>query len=166
METLIVNGVFGSGKTTVVEEMAEQMESLGLPFGAIDLDWLCWFFIPDLDDAAVDRTVAANLAAVVENYARAGVEYLLMAGTLADQSGIDALAAAIGFRPRVVRLVVPFADIEARLESAVTTGRLADLRRSREQLREGVGEVGDLEVANDRPVPLVARQILEWLGWI
>ena len=87
MEALIVNGVYGSGKTTMVEEMAEKLEHLGRSFGAIDLDWLKWFFVPDLVEEAAAQVGLANLADVRSGtQSRAGVEYLLMAGTFADAS--------------------------------------------------------------------------------
>jgi len=41
---VLVTGVFGSGKTSVVEEMAEILEEHHVPYAAIDLDWLMWFW--------------------------------------------------------------------------------------------------------------------------
>ena len=48
---LLVTGAFGSGKSSVVEEIAELLERAGLSYAAIDLDWLMWFDA-DLEDAA------------------------------------------------------------------------------------------------------------------
>jgi hypothetical protein len=47
----------------------------------------------------------------------------------------------------------------------VTTGRLDDFRRARDQLDEGVGQIGNLEVVNEGSVPDLARRILQTLGW-
>jgi len=68
---------------------------------------------------------------------------------------------------RVVRLTVPFEEIERRLKADVTTGRADDLREARAQMQrdDGVG-IEDMTVANDRPVREVAVQVLDWLGWL
>jgi hypothetical protein len=49
----------------------------------------------------------------------------------------------------------------------VTTERREDLREAARQIAagEGVG-VEDVVLANDRPVPIVAQQIMTWLGWV
>jgi len=67
---------------------------------------------------------------------------------------------------RVVRLTVPLPDIRRRLAADVTTGRQDDLREAAAQIAasRGVG-LEDLAVANDRPIDVVAGEILSWLGW-
>ena len=37
---LLVTGAYGTGKTSLVEEIADIFEHGGVRFGAIDLDWL------------------------------------------------------------------------------------------------------------------------------
>jgi hypothetical protein len=53
------------------------------------------------------------------------------------------------------------------LPADVTTERREELREAARQIETGKG-VGleDVAVANDRPVPVVAQQILTWLGWL
>jgi hypothetical protein len=166
-EAVLVTGVYGVGKTTVVEEMAEQLENTGLTFAAIDLDWLWWFNVPSLDDDAVDRIGLANLSAVARNYIDAGVTYLLLAGAIEDDTDIEEVRQALKCPVRVVRLTLTYPEIENRLAGAVTTGRQIDLRQAEEWIREDFGgRVGDLVLVNDRPVQTVAREILNWLGWI
>ena len=41
-EAALITGVFGSGKSTVLAEAADLLEVGGLPFAAIDVDWLGW----------------------------------------------------------------------------------------------------------------------------
>jgi hypothetical protein len=159
--------LYGVGKTTVVEEMADQLESAGLAFGAIDLDWLWWFYVPGLDDDSVDRIGLANVSAVVHNYIEAGVSNLLMAGMIEDDADIAALSRAIRCPLRVVRLTLPLAEIQARLTGAATAGRQNDLRQTEEWVSRDFGAgIGDLVVANDRPIEVVATEILKWLEWI
>ena len=61
---------------------------------------------------------------------------------------------------------MPLPEIRRRLASDVTSGRQDDLREAEAQLAasEGVG-LEDVAVANDRPVGVVAREIISWLGW-
>jgi len=47
----VVTGVFGVGKSSVIEEMAELLEQGGVPYRAIYVDWLWWFHAPEIDDA-------------------------------------------------------------------------------------------------------------------
>jgi hypothetical protein len=66
----------------------------------------------------------------------------------------------------VVRLTVPLPEIRQRLAADVTSGRQDDLRNAAAQIAasEGVG-LEDLVVANDRPIGVVAGEIMGWLGW-
>lgn len=95
-EGVLITGVYGTGKTSVCEEPAERLESAGMAYGAIDLDWLCWFDVPTIDAGAARHTYLNNVAAVANNYVDAGV-----------------------------RLTVPLDEIERRLSGAVTAGRRA-----------------------------------------
>jgi hypothetical protein len=74
---------------------------------------------------------------------------------------------AVGVPLRVVRLSLPLPVIEQLLAADVTTERREELREAARQIEaaEGVG-LEDVEVANDCPVPVVAQQIMTWLGWV
>lgn len=112
------------------EELAERLESAGVAYGAIELDWLGWFNAPELDAAAVQRTYLDNLAAVTANYADAGVRRLVLAGAVRSNAVLDATRAAVPFELRVVRLTLPLDEIERRLSDAVTVGRARDVRNA------------------------------------
>jgi putative protein kinase ArgK-like GTPase of G3E family len=64
-EAVLVTGVYGAGKTTLVEEMAHRLEVSGAPYAAIDLDWLSWFYT---HDEATERRV--RLAQLADNVLR------------------------------------------------------------------------------------------------
>ena len=63
---VFITGLYGSGKSSVASEIAEILERAGIAYGAIDLDWLTWFEVPGLDQAALDRVYLENVATVVE----------------------------------------------------------------------------------------------------
>ena len=165
-EAVLLTGVYGTGKTSVCEELAERLESAGVAYGAIDLDWLGWFNAPQLDAAAAQRTDLDNLSAVATNYADAGVQRLVLAGAVRSNVVLVATRTVIPFPLRVVRLTVPLHEIERRLSNVVTVGRARDMRNATRWIERGIGaDVGDVVIANDRPIRDVADHILQWLGW-
>ena len=163
---VIVTGVYGVGKSSVVEEMAELLEQDGVSYGAIDVDWLWWFDVPGVGDEASRQVLFANLKALAGNYLDAGVIRFLLAWSIRDQGDLDALRSALPFPLRVIRLTASIEVIRERLASEVTAGRQRDLRNAETSLREGRdSNLGDLTVANDRPIREVATEILDLLEW-
>ena len=68
---------------------------------------------------------------------------------------------------RVVRLTVPFPDIERRLAGDVTSGRREDLREAAASIAAAEGaDVEDVVIGNDRPVAVVAEEVMTFLGWL
>jgi hypothetical protein len=74
---------------------------------------------------------------------------------------------ALGLPLRVVRLTVPLPGIERRLAGDVTSGRRDDLREAASAIAaaEGAG-VEDVVISNDRPLGVVARDVMTFLGWL
>lgn len=165
---VFITGMYGSGKSSVAAEMAEILERVGVAYGAIDLDWLTWFEVPGLDQVALDRVYLDNVAAVVENYRKAGVTKYVFAGAVASRSEVAAIEAAGGITLRTVRLAASLSVIEERLLADPISSRVEDLETVRQWIIEGAGvDVGDLVVSNDgRPIQDTAREILDWLGWL
>ncbi len=79
-EGVVITGMFGVGKSSVVEEIAYVLERQGTTFAAIDLDWLRWFDRGDGAETSADPLFFANLAAVLGNYRGAGIDRYVMAG--------------------------------------------------------------------------------------
>lgn len=163
----IVTGVFGVGKSSVIEEMAELLEHRGVSYGAIDVDWLWWFHVPEIDDASSRRILFSNLGSVVANYLDAGVVRFLLAWSIRDQRDLDALRKVLPFPLRVLRLTTPIEVIRSRLATEVSVGRQRDLRNAERWLRNGTGsDLAEESVSNDRPIREVANEILDLLGWL
>jgi hypothetical protein len=74
---------------------------------------------------------------------------------------------ALGLPLRVARLTIPLPVIERRRAGDVTSGRREDLRAAAASIAaaEGVG-VEDVTIRNDRPVGVVARDVMTFLGWL
>jgi len=166
-EAVLITGVYGSGKSTVAVEIAYLLEQRRQPYALLDLDFLGWGVNYSDDDSAGPALMLRNLAAVVSNYREAGISVFVLAHFVRDQDALRGIRKAVGVPLRVVRLSVPLPEIAQRLAADVTAERREDLREAGRQIAagEGVG-LEDAMVANDRPVAVVARQVMSWLGWV
>jgi hypothetical protein len=161
---VIVTGVYGAGKSSLVQEMATVLEARAVSYAIVDLDFLCWFYVPGREDPAVGL---ANTAAMVRTYQDAGVRHFLVAGPIRDEAELARLRAALDMPARVVRLMVDPDEIERRLAAAVTTARRDDLAVAREWHRDAIGTgIEDLEVANDGSIRDLALGVIRWMGWL
>ncbi len=165
VEGVVLTGVFGVGKTTLCEEVADQLEAIGTAYAAIDLDWLRWFDVPGLSRRAAEEALIGNLADVAARYRRAGVNRFVLAGRV-EADLFARMRSALGFPLRVVHVEVDFETIRARLRTAVTSGRVGDLEAASRQLQQSHAlPRADLVVVTDRPVQALAAGLLQDLGW-
>ena len=163
----MLTGVYGSGKSSVAAEIAYMLEQQGEPYGLLDLDYLSWAGTGTGDRAGEFGLMLENLAAVAANYLRAGIRLFVLAYFVRSADEVAAVRKALGLPLRVARLIVSLPDIEQRLAGDVTSGRRDDLREAAASMAaaEGVG-VEDVTIKNDRPVGIVARDVLTFLGWL
>lgn len=165
-EAVLVTGVYGAGKSSVVADIGAVLQDRGERFGLLDVDWLGWFDAGG-DDALHDRVLYTNVRRVCAAYLDVGVRRLALARSIKDQEQLDAIRRAVPVPLRVVRLEVDVAVVEQRLSRDPTEERqVDDLRVAREWLAAGHG-VGleDLLLPGDRPVRDTAEAICSWLGW-
>jgi adenylylsulfate kinase-like enzyme len=166
-EGVLITGVYGSGKSSVAAEIAYLLEQRRQPYALLDLDFLGWGVTYSGGDATGFRLMLRNLAAVVSNYREAGISIFLLAYFVSGRDQLRSIREAVGVPLRVVRLSVPLPDIERRLAADVTTERQEELREAAKQMADGEGVgIEDVVLANDRPVAIVAEQIMNWLGWM
>ena len=165
-EGVLITGVYGAGKSTVAAEISYLLEQRRQPYALLDLDFLGWGINTFDDGAAENPFLLRNLAAVVSNYRGGGISVFVLAYFVSGHDELRGIREAVGVPLRVVRLSVPLPDIERRLAADVTTERREELREAAQQIAAGAGVgVEDIVLANDRPVPIVAQQIMTWLGW-
>ena len=156
-EGVLITGVYGAGKSSVAAEIAYLLEKRRRPFAFVDVDFLGWGGADFGADSHDHGLTLINLAAVMANYREAGVGLFVLAYFVSDADVLRRVRAAAG---------VPLPDIRQRLAADVISGRQDDLREAAAQIAasRGVG-LEDLAVANDRPVGVVAGEIMSWLGW-
>ena len=128
--------------------------------------------MPDLahEHEWLDPVALSNLETMVRNYLSAGVDHVVLAGSVWSRRELTALRTALPVSLRVVQLTLPLDEIHRRLSTAVTAGRAEDLHEAARQtdvVRAGPPDavVPDALVANDRPIHTVAQEIMDWLGW-
>ena len=166
-EGVLITGVYGSGKSSVAAEIAYLLQQRRQPYALLDLDFLAWVGVDFDDHAAGFGLMLRNLTAVASNYRDAGVSTFVLAWFVRDQGALRGVQEALGVPLRVVRLSVPLPDIERRLAVDATTERQDDLQVAAASIAAGVGVgVEDAVVDNDRPIPVVAREVMTWLGWL
>jgi energy-coupling factor transporter ATP-binding protein EcfA2 len=165
-EAVLITGVYGSGKSSVAQEIAHLLEEQNAPYALLDLDFLGWFDTGGGGRPTWYGVMLLNLAALVENYSAVGVRFFVLAGAIRDGAELEDLEAELPMPLRVVRLSVPLAEIEKRLRSDPTTGRRDDLREAAAWVATSVGVgIEEETVSNERPIGEVAAEILGWLGW-
>jgi gluconate kinase len=163
---VLITGVYGSGKSSVAQEIAVLLEKHNAPYALLDLDFLGWFDTRGEGGPTEHSVMLKNLAALVGNYLAVGIRLFVLAGAIRDRAELDDLKAELPMPLRVVRLTVPLEEIEKRLRSEVTTGRREDLREAAVWVADSLGVgIEDVTVSNDRPIQEVAAEILDWLGW-
>ena len=147
-------------------EIAYLLEQWAEPYALLDLDYLSWGGTGADDRAAEFGLMLQNLSAVAANYRRAGIRLFILAYFVRSPDEVRSVREAVGLPLRVVRLEVPLPDIERRLAGDVTSGRRDDLREAAASIAaaEGIG-VEDVVIGNDRPIGVVARDVLSFLGW-
>jgi adenylylsulfate kinase-like enzyme len=164
-EAVLLTGPFGSGKSSMAVEIADLLEERGVPYAAIDLDWLCWGDPGDDRDGAEHRMLLRNLTPVVANYLDAGVTRFVLARSIHESWQLDSLREALGMPLRVVRLTAPWPVIEARLRDDLTSGREDDLVEALELGPDAGAGLEDHTVDNDRDLREVAHEVAALLGW-
>jgi hypothetical protein len=165
-EGVLLTGVYGSGKSSVAQQIAYLLEKHGAPYALLDLDYLSWAGTGGDDRAAEFGLMLQNLTAVTANYRRAGIRLFVLAYFVRSHGEVQAVREAVGLPLRVVRLTVQLPEIQRRLAGDVTSGRRDDLREAASSIAAGEGTgLEDAAISNDRPIEVVAQDVLNFLQW-
>ena len=166
-EGVLLTGVYGSGKTSVAEEVAYLLEQQGERYALLDLDYLSWAGTGTSGRAGEFALMLQNLAVVAANYRRAGIRLFVLAYFVRSPSEVHGVRKALGLPLRVARLTAGLSDTEQRLAHDVTSGRRDDLREAAAAIAAGEGTgVEDVVIANNRPIRAVAQDVMAFLGWL
>ena len=165
-EGVLLTGVYGSGKSSVAQEIAYVLEQRGEPYALLDLDYLSWAGVGTGGRAGEFGLMLQNLTAAAANYRRAGARLFVLAYFVRSPGEAQRVREALGLPVRVARLTVPWSGIEQRLAGDVTSGRRDDLRAAAASIAAAEGaDVEDVVISNDRAIGVVAREVMTFLGW-
>jgi hypothetical protein len=166
---LVITGPVGVGKSTVATEAARLLREANVPHALVDLAWIeqCWP-VP-ADDPWNERLTHRNLACMWANFRQAGADRLILVRVLEARSLLRQVAEAVpGAEVTVVRLRAPLAVLQTRIRSLEAgdpswyLGAATHTAKVLEQAR-----VEDHLVDNeDRPVAVVAEEVLHRVGWL
>ena len=142
------------------------LDRTDVAYAYLDLDYLWWFQVSGIDHAAAKEVLWANLALLIDNYTAKGVDHFMLAWTAEDEIDLEDLMRVMSMPLRVVKLSVPIEVIRHRLAASPTTDRQLDLSNTESLLAENAQSgFTSVVVANDRPLPEVAHEILQLLNW-
>jgi hypothetical protein len=133
VRALLLTGVVGSGKTTVLLEAGRLLRDRAEPYALVDLDWLAWVDPAAESGMSVHDVLVANLRAVWPNFRAAGVTHVVLARHLRRVEEIDAIRRALGEAElAVVRLDAPRGVLEERIRSRDSGSELVEHLRELE----------------------------------
>jgi adenylylsulfate kinase len=169
VNVLLLTGAPGVGKTTLAEEMFDQLAARGVRHAIIDVDALCMSFPFRPGDHFNDITALQNLRAVWRNYARQGIDQLILVRVVETMDDVRRLAEAIpGAEVMVCRLRASAATVEERLRRREVGSSAESLVARGRQLAQRDHDDGVANMVVDTEgiaLPDLARSILEKVGW-
>jgi ribose 1,5-bisphosphokinase PhnN len=169
MHVIIITGPCGAGKTSTMWKLGELLASRDISRAVIDVDEVRNFHPAPEDDPFNSRLAMQNVAAMAENFRRAGARCLIFAEV------VEHPELAIGYGElipesdvHVVRLDVPMDLLLARLEARESVETI-DWYRNRARELPAIMErrrIGDLVIdVGERSTEDVAAEIADHLGY-
>lgn len=165
---LLITGTMGAGKSAVLAEASDLLAMRNVVHAAIDMDALG---LAHLSPSSLnDDAMYANVGCVCSNYAQRGVSRFLLARAVEGRSILDILLKAINAQSAVIcRLTASPECLHQRLRSRESGVLREDFVARSTELNNILDRAGleDFTIVNeDRPLTVVAHQVLVRSGWI
>jgi predicted kinase len=163
---LVLTGSMGAGKSTILAEISDLLAARDIVHAAIDADTLSVAHPP----RGTMRIMDTNLAAVIANYAAAGIDRFIVAEALETRASLNGLIQIAGASDAITcRLRAPVRLMRDRVRTR-EQGILTDAYVARVEVLERLldhASVEDFSVSTDgRTVTDVAFQVLQRAGWV
>jgi adenylate kinase family enzyme len=170
--TIVITGPSGVGKSTILKEVSLHAAYLGIPHGAIDVDYVTW--VPSASVTEVQQLRVSNVAGLWQSYVAAGATHLALAAARTSvptrASYTEWLSQAIpNARFTVFRLHASLDVLHARrADRELGSGSERPHRRYARkalQLFERNASEDHLIETSGRGVREIATQIMQLSGW-
>jgi adenylylsulfate kinase len=164
LQILLLTGTMGSGKTSILGEIVDILESRNIEHAAIDMDWLGAGHPEIVSDLRYH-----NLSSILTNYQTAGISMFVLARAMERDEFEE-------FKTFVPNASIVVARVTTDLELIVDRMRLRETGMNQNQYIERVtvldgllnkAAIEDFSIANDnRSIYEVALEVLEKALWI
>ncbi len=112
---VFLNGVYGVGKTAVLEHLGDALAAAERPFALFDVDWFHRSWPPSDQDPGNVLIEAANMQAAWRNYRRIGDRQPIVSGVLETEADTTRYETVFDLPVRAVLLTASPPAIQARL---------------------------------------------------
>jgi hypothetical protein len=167
---LVVTGPVGVGKTSVAEEIFDQLAARDVPHAVVDLDALGLSWPYGEGDPFNQRMALQNLAAAGQNFATTGASRLVIPRVLESRDELaDYRKAVPGAEIQVCLLVAGKETLRRRVAGRETGSSLESLVRRAHELADSppAAGVADFVVETEgRRLPDIALEVLRNACWI
>jgi DNA polymerase III delta prime subunit len=170
VNTLLLTGAPGVGKSTLAEEMFDQLAARHVRHAVIDVDALCMSYPFRPGDHFNNLTALENVRSVWHNFADQGIERLILVRVVERAEDVQALIDVVpGAAVVVCQLVAGPTTVEQRLrrrEVGSSTDSL--VARGRKLAMADAGEgIADVVVQTEAlPIQQVALDLLRTVAWL
>ena len=170
VDVVVLTGAPGVGKSSLAEEMFDQLCDRGVRHAAIDVDALCLSYPFRSGDPYNNATAIENVASVWANFSRHGIDRLVLVRVVESRADVERLLAAIpGAHATVCHLAASPSTVEERIrrrEVGSSTELLAARGRQLAAMEPDLGFVDIVLETGGRALDELAAELLARLGWI
>ncbi len=120
---VFLNGVYGVGKTAVLDHLGDLLAAAGRPFSLFDVDWFHRSWPPADDDTENVRIEADNMRATWRNYRMVGDRQPIVGGVLRTVGDTERYEAVFELPVRSVLLTASPSVVRSRLRGRYGSDR-------------------------------------------
>jgi predicted kinase len=170
VKVVVLSGAPGAGKSSLAEEMFDQLQERDVRHAVIDVDALCLSYPFRAGDPYNSVTAIENVASVWANFSRQGIGRLVLVRVVESRADVERLLAAVpGGRATVCHLAASPSTVEERIrrrEAGSSTESLVARGRQLAAMAPDADFVDIVLETDGKALDELAMELLAKLGWI